>query len=112
MSADLVNPIDVIKDMTLVHEQSETHPHECEENLTPESIKDMVPNRMQNKSPDSLDGITVGNWEVYRPPDHLGDQEAAFTGKENKSARHTNTQVERYSRKMLANTWQSYRRWT
>uniref|UniRef100_A0AAV1TZ85 Uncharacterized protein n=1 Tax=Peronospora matthiolae TaxID=2874970 RepID=A0AAV1TZ85_9STRA len=69
-----------MNDTTLVYEQSEMHPHEFEEKLTTESIKDMIPDRMQNKSPDSPDGITVGDGEVNQPPDHLGDREAAVTG--------------------------------
>uniref|UniRef100_A0AAV1VFM4 Reverse transcriptase n=1 Tax=Peronospora matthiolae TaxID=2874970 RepID=A0AAV1VFM4_9STRA len=69
-----------MKDTTLVHENSETHPHECGDNLNPESIKDMVLDSMQDKSPNSLDGITVGDGEVYLPPDRLGYQEAAVTG--------------------------------
>uniref|UniRef100_A0AAV1UAC7 Uncharacterized protein n=1 Tax=Peronospora matthiolae TaxID=2874970 RepID=A0AAV1UAC7_9STRA len=79
-SADLVSPINAMNDTKLVQEQSKTHPHECEEKLTPESITNMLPDRMQNKSPDSPDGITVGSGEVCRPPDHLGYQEAAITG--------------------------------
>uniref|UniRef100_A0AAV1TXZ4 Uncharacterized protein n=1 Tax=Peronospora matthiolae TaxID=2874970 RepID=A0AAV1TXZ4_9STRA len=76
-SANLVDPLGLINDTTLVHEQSEMHPHECEEKLTPESIKDMIPDRKQNKSPDSPDRTFVKDEEVYRPPDHLGDQEEA-----------------------------------
>ena len=79
-SADLVKTIDAMNDTTLVHEWSGTHPHECEEKFTPKTIKNVIPDRMQNKSPDHPVGITDEDGKVYRRYDHLGNQEAAVIG--------------------------------
>ena len=65
---------------TLVHERSGTHSRECEEKSTPEMIKNVIADRIQNESLDHPDGITDEDGKVHRWTDHLRDQEAEVIG--------------------------------
>ena len=67
---DVNNAPDVIRDVEMVLDQSDTQPQSCLRELTPDVNNDMVSDREKNQSNHHPDVITRKECEAHRQPNH------------------------------------------